>query len=146
MVQIMASTLLPFGIELTPLRKITHPKGDIFHAMKASDRGFKTFGEAYFTTINNNETKGWKLHNKMEMNLVVVLGEVDFHFCDDESSEVYTVRLGQSNYGRLTIPAGIWMAFSGRGKGLNLILNIASIEHDPQEAINVPLDRFSIGS
>ena len=28
------------GVILTPLKQITHPKGDIFHAMKVSDDGF----------------------------------------------------------------------------------------------------------
>ena len=141
----MDYSALPFGVKYCPLRKISHPKGDIFHALKASELEFQAFGEAYFTTINYGETKGWKLHREMLMNLVVVLGEVDFHFHDGELAEACTVSLGQSNYGRLTVPVGVWVAFSGREKGLNLILNIASIEHDPQEALNVPLDRFSIG-
>ncbi|MDP8916382.1 MAG: dTDP-4-dehydrorhamnose 3,5-epimerase, partial [Pseudomonadota bacterium] len=43
-------------------------------------------------------------------------------------------------YGRLTIPPGLWMAFGGVGGGLNLLLNLASIEHDPAEADSRPID------
>ena len=66
------------GVTLTPLKKIGHPKGDIFHAMKASDEGFSGFGEAYFSTINKFEIKGWKKHTKMILNLVVPIGEIKF--------------------------------------------------------------------
>ena len=45
------------GVILTPLKQIYHPKGDIFHAMKKSDIGFDGFGEAYFSTINQNDIK-----------------------------------------------------------------------------------------
>ena len=48
------------GITLTPLKQIFNPKGNIFHALKKSDIGFNGFGEAYFSTINQNEIKGWK--------------------------------------------------------------------------------------
>ena len=40
------------GVLLTPLKRIHHPKGDVFHGMKKSDAGFSGFGEAYFSTIN----------------------------------------------------------------------------------------------
>jgi len=140
----MKDSDLPYGIEFTRLKKISHPKGDIFHALKASDTSFKGFGEAYFTTVNVGETKGWKLHQKMVLNLVAILGEVKFHFCNGNSEEVYSFSIGSDNYGRLTVPAGIWVAFSGVGKDINLVLNLASIEHDPNESINAPLERFSV--
>jgi dTDP-4-dehydrorhamnose 3,5-epimerase len=135
---------LPYGIEFTRLKKIDHPKGDLFHALKASEPSFKGFGEAYFTTVNVGETKGWKLHQKMVLNIVVILGEVKFHFCNGHSDGVRSFSVGSDNYGRLTIPAGVWVAFSGVGEGINLVLNLASIEHDPNESINAPLERFSV--
>ena len=45
------------------------------------------------------------------------------------------VTLSHSNYKRLTIPPGLWVAFEGIGMNLNLLLNIADLEHDPQEII-----------
>ena len=53
------------GVILTPLKKIDHPKGDIYHAMKKSDHGYNGFGEVYFSTINKDDIKGWKKHLKM---------------------------------------------------------------------------------
>jgi dTDP-4-dehydrorhamnose 3,5-epimerase len=128
----------------SPLKKIHHPKGGVLHALKMSDPSFVSFGEAYFTTIISGDTKGWKLHKEMFMNLIVPVGSVRFHIYDQSQELSYRFDLGEDNYGRLTIPAGLWVAFSGLAEGLNLILNIASIEHDPSESLNLPLDSFEI--
>ena len=56
------------------------------------------------------------------------------------------VELGSEHYGRLTVPPGVWMAFHGLGSELNLVFNLASIEHDPEEALTAPLERFPFGS
>ncbi|PLY07641.1 MAG: dTDP-4-dehydrorhamnose 3,5-epimerase [Arcobacter sp.] len=128
------------GVLLTPLKQIVNPKGDIYHAMKQSDEGFNSFGEAYFSTIVKDEIKGWKKHTKMILNLVVPIGEVEFVIYDDRKesktyNQFFSVKLSQKNYQRLTVPSGVWMSFRGIGEGLNMLLNLASIEHDPNEAI-----------
>lgn len=129
---------------VTPLRRIHHPKGDIYHALKSGDSSFGEFGEAYFTTVTASETKGWKQHTRMIMNLIVPVGDVSFFIHCEKRNQTATVNLGPSNYCRLTVPAGYWMAFRGHQNPLNLVLNIASIEHDPEESIDVPLDSFPI--
>jgi dTDP-4-dehydrorhamnose 3,5-epimerase len=48
--------------------------------------------------------------------------------------------LGTTNYQRLTLPPNLWFAFQGRSAGLNLMLNLASIPHDPDESDTRPLD------
>jgi dTDP-4-dehydrorhamnose 3,5-epimerase len=128
------------GLILTPLKQINHPKGDIYHGMKQSDNGFFGFGEAYFSTIQKDEIKGWKKHTQMILNLIVPLGEIEFIIYDDREksatfNEFFSVKLSQKNYKRLTVPVGVWMAFRGISDGTNMLLNIASIEHDPSEAL-----------
>jgi len=125
------------GVTLTPLKQITHPKGDIFHAMKASDDGFSGFGEAYLSTVNQDEVKGWKKHTEMTLNLVVVIGEIEFVVYDD--NRFYGVKLSKNNYQRLTVEPGLWLAFRGLDSE-NMLLNLSSIEHDPNESENVDLD------
>ena len=128
------------GVTLTPLKKITHPKGDIFHAMKASDDGFSGFGEAYFSTVNQGEVKGWKKHTEMTLNLVVVIGEIEFVVYDDNS--FYSVKLSKNNYQRLTVESGLWLAFRGISVE-NMLLNLASIEHNTNESKNVDMCGFN---
>ena len=127
------------GVILTPLKQITHPKGDIFHAMKGSDDGFIGFGEAYFSTINKDVIKGWKKHTEMTLNLVVVTGEVEFVVYD--GSSFFNINLSKNNYQRLTVKPNLWLAFKGLATE-NMLLNLASIEHNPKESKNVDLDIF----
>lgn len=134
------------GLILTPLKRISHEKGDIFHAMKKSDHGFDEFGEAYFSSINKNDIKGWKRHKRMVMNLIVPQGEIKFVFYDDRpksdtQNKFLSVHLSIEKYTRVTVPPNIWTAFQGIGN-TNLLLNIASMEHDPDEAENINLDKI----
>ena len=136
------------GVILTPLKQIVNSKGDLYHAMKQSDIGYESFGEAYFSTVNKDDIKGWKKHTKMVLNLIVPIGAVQFVIYDDRVNsstynQFFSVELSQKNYQRLTIPAGVWMAFKGIGEDLNMLLNLASIEHDPNEAISKELTHIN---
>ncbi|WP_087024103.1 dTDP-4-dehydrorhamnose 3,5-epimerase family protein [Thaumasiovibrio subtropicus] len=136
------------GITVTPLKKIAHDKGDIFHALKCSETSFSKFGEAYFSTVKKGAVKGWKLHREMVLNLVVPVGSVRFVCFDSRVDsatfeQFFEVTLSPCNYCRLTVPNGIWMAFQGIGEGTNLLLNIASIEHDPTESTTCDLSEIA---
>ena len=121
------------GVILTELKQIHNPKGDIFHAMKKSDDGYNGFGEAYFSTIHKNDIKGWKQHKEMVLNLVVPTGAIEFVIYSEKEQEFFSVILSQNNYQRLTVAAGLWMAFRGIEEN-SMLLNLASMEHNPNEA------------
>jgi dTDP-4-dehydrorhamnose 3,5-epimerase len=113
--------------------------------MKSSDAGFAGFGEAYFSTVMHRHVKGWKRHNRMTLNFVVPRGDIQVSVRDESSGLRRDFRLGEGRtetYGRLTIPPGLWVAFGGIGEGANLLLNLASLLHDPTEADNRPIDTF----
>ena len=127
------------GITLTPLKQIKHPIGDIYHAIKKSDKDFSGFGEAYFSTIKKGSIKGWKKHTEMVLNLRVPLGEIEFVIYNKDLEKFYCVHLSQKNYQRLTIEPGLWVSFRGHDK-YNMLLNVASIEHDTAEAISCKIN------
>ncbi len=129
---------------VTPLKKIAHLDGDIFHGMKVDEQGFNGFGEAYFTSIHKDKYKGWKKHTKMVLNLMIPVGRVTFYIHDETLKKTRFITLGRNLYARITIPPGLWVAFRGEDDGLNLILNVASIAHDPIEAVNAPIESFSL--
>lgn len=138
-----------YGIELTPLKIIEGEKGNVMHALKCTDINFESFGESYFSTVLFNDVKGWKKHKIMVSNLIVPVGAIKFVFYDDrKGSSTYgyfcEVVLSVSNYKRLTVQPGIWMAFQGASKDLNLLMNIASIPHDPSESIFEPISSNNI--
>ena len=137
------------GVQLTPLRIIPGELGDVYHALKEKEESFEGFGEAYFSTVNGYAAKGWKKHRKMVLNLIVPVGAIRFVLYDDrpESRTYRTFQectLSKENYQRLTVVPGIWMAFQGRTDGLNMLLNIASIPHDPYESENLPIPNETI--
>ena len=129
------------GVILTPLMQIDNPKGDILHALKRSEIGFDGFGEAYFSSINKNITKGWKKHTNMILNLVVPVGEIEFVVYNEIKDDFLNIKLSMKNYQRLTIHPNLWLAFRGVDE-YNLLLNIANIEHDPYESINKKLENI----
>ena len=134
---------------ITPLRIIPGDFGEVMHALKQHEGSFQGFGEAYFSTVNNGAVKGWKKHQRMILNLVVPLGTIRFVLYDGRPGSksfqsFQELTLSRENYQRLTVPAGIWMAFQGIGEGENMLLNIASIPHDPTEADNLPIHNDQI--
>lgn len=123
------------GAIIYPSKVIPHPKGNILHGLKSSDPGFVGFGEVYFSTVGLGEVKGWKKHERMSMNLLVPVGSIFFHLEADKGDSTEQILLGDADYRRLFVPPGVWMAFEGVGRPLNLLMNFASIEHDPTESV-----------
>lgn len=137
--------MLPEDVLLTPLRIIATAGGPVMHGIKSLDAGYHGFGEAYFTVVEQYAVKGWKRHHRMVSNLVVPVGEIRLQLLDDRAdSTTYGLHvdltLGVRNYQRLTLPPGVWLAFQGRSAGLNMMLNLASIQHDPAESDTRSLD------
>ena len=69
----------------------------------------------------------------MTMNLVVPIGTVRFVFCDLLRHSFREEEIGASNYSRITVPPNIWFGFQGMSKKLSLVLNVASLPHNPAE-------------
>jgi dTDP-4-dehydrorhamnose 3,5-epimerase len=120
-------------IIITKIEKIYTKGGDVLHALKKSDSSFKTFGEAYFSFIDYNCIKGWKMHKKMTLNLIVPIGHVKFVFFNKNKELLQIVEIGEQNHLRITVPPQIWFGFKGLSKTMNIVLNIADLEHDPNE-------------
>lgn len=137
------------GVVVTPLKIISVPEGDVFHGIKAGDRGFRGFGEAYFSTVKPATIKSWKRHNRMTLNMVVIVGEIRFVIYDDRVESptrglTHECVFGPDTcYSRLTVPPGLWMAMQGGANGTNILLNVADIQHDPSEIDRCDLAKIS---
>ena len=132
------------GVIITPLKIIEKDQGNIMHAMKMGDEGYAGFGEAYFTFVKHKVIKGWKKHGLMTLNLIVPIGAVKFVLFDDRKDSptqglFFEIILSTLNYQRLTVPPKIWIAFQGIGGQENMVLNLASIMHDPAETEDLNL-------
>lgn len=131
--------LIGKDIIITPLKRIDVPGGDILHAMKKDDPGYKEFGEAYFSIVEHGVVKAWKRHLSMTLNLVVPVGDVKFAV-KSQRGKVEDIVIGESNYVRLTVPPKIWFGFSGLFSPYSMLLNIANIKHDPGEVERKEID------
>jgi len=130
------------NILITPLARIATAGGDVLHAMKQNDAGYSGFGEAYFSWVSTGAIKAWKRHTRMTMNVVVPVGKVRFVFRLDSGDEFRVEEIGVDRYVRLTVPPGIWFGFKGLSEPQSLVLNIASIPHDPYEVDRLALSEI----
>ena len=136
------------GIDLYPLKHIEVLNGDIYHALKSTDIGYVGFGEAYFSQIESGKIKGWKRHNKLVLNIVVIVGSIKFVFYDDRSGSLSKGKYQEiilspsTNYQRLVVAPGLWMAFGGMGNTTSMLMDIIPEPHDIHEADRLDLSFF----
>ena len=126
------------GISITQINRINVEGGDVLRGLRSDDDDYNGFAELYFSQINYQFVKGWKLHTKMTMNLIVPHGKVKFVFSDFTKCE--SIISSQESYIRLTVPPGIWVAFQGLSSPYSLVANLSNIIHDDSEVQRLPLN------
>ena len=136
------------GIQVTPLKILKNPSGDVMRGIRSDENQFEGFGEVYFSKILSDKIKGWKYHKEMTMNLIVISGEVKFVLFDDRKnsntkSQFDEYILSCNKYSRLTIPPKVWIAFKGLSLGESIIMNFSNILHDDQEVVTKEINELS---
>ena len=126
-------------VTTTILSQIHGDHGSIWHLLRSDSSGYFGFGEAYITTVNQMAVKGWKCHERMVLNLIVLEGRVKFVYREAQESIFTETIISSSNLSRLTVPPKTLFAFQGM-ESRNIILNLASIPHDPSEVESVALE------
>lgn len=132
------------NIKFTNLPTFKVDGGNVMKIMKMSDYKQFKFGEAYFSSIDFNYTKGWKMQLKMTSNICIPIGEVKFTFVSKDFKYHQTYILGENNYGILSIPPKIWYSFKGLSEKTSLILNISDSEHDEKDIKKINLEEFPL--
>jgi dTDP-4-dehydrorhamnose 3,5-epimerase len=132
------------NIKFTNLPIIKVKGGNVMKIMKISDHKEFSFNEAYFSSIDFNYTKGWKMQLKMSSNICIPIGEVKFTFVSKDFKYHKTYILGENNYGILSIPPKIWYSFKGLSEKTSLILNISDSEHDEKDIKKINLEEFPL--
>ena len=124
-------------------KRIPLEDGDIFHFLDFKDKNFCGFGEVYFSSIRYNSIKGWKKHNLMTMNLICLIGKVQFIFAAQDESKKWIFSefiLDPLNNGVLNVPPGYFFCFKGLGKDYNLISNFSNLLHDESEITRLSIE------
>ena len=142
----MSSKSIIEGVVLTPLKQIKDERGAVFHVMKNNSETFYSFGEAYFSKINEKIVKGWKSHKEMKQNFCVPYGKLKLVLFDNRINSTSKGVINEiilsddKNYIRVTIPENIWYSFKCLSNDYCLLLNIANIKHKKNESIQMNLN------
>ena len=143
---VMSSNSIIEGVVLTPLKQIKDERGAVFHVMKNNSDTFYSFGEAYFSKINEKIVKGWKSHKEMKQNFCVPYGKLKLVLFDNRINSTSKGVINEiilsddKNYIRVTIPENIWYSFKCLSNDYCLLLNIANIKHKKNESIQMNLN------
>jgi len=120
-------------------KTISVENGNVRHGIKSSDESYEDFGEVYFTEIKKDKIKGWKRHKKMTLNLLPIVGQIILYIKKNFEDIPEEVHFGEDDYKLVCIEPKVWLAFKGLSEK-NIMVNIASIEHDPDESENIPYE------
>ena len=126
------------GVRITPLQQIADERGKVMHMLRRDAEAFAGFGEVYFSCVYPGVVKGWHLHKEMTLNYAVPHGRIKFVLFDDRPSsstrgQVQEVFMGADSYVLVTVPPMVWNGFKGIGTEMALVVNCASLPHDPGE-------------
>ena len=126
------------GVKITPLKQIVDERGKIMHMLRSDSKGFKKFGEIYFSGVNPGAIKAWHIHKVMTLNYAVPHGRIKLVLYDDRpksptKGQIQEIIMGPDDYQLVTIPPRIWNGFTGLGSEMSLVANCATIPHDPDE-------------
>jgi dTDP-4-dehydrorhamnose 3,5-epimerase len=126
------------GVVVAPRRIIPDDRGKVMHVLKATDPEFEKFGEVYFSTVYPGVVKGWHLHREMVINYAVPVGMIKIVLFDSREGsatkgELQEIYLGEDNHALVKVPVGVWNGFKGLGVKPALVVNCATIPHDPKE-------------
>lgn len=129
-------------IKKIKLLSFKNNKGNVLRAFRSKEEKIGKFGEVYLSWINKGAIKGWKLHKKMHMNLVVPIGLVRFVFYKDNKFK--EIIIGEKKYFRIYVPNKIYFAFQNLSKKKSLVINYSNIIHQNiDETINKNLKKIS---
>jgi len=139
------------GVSFVPRRIIPSAQGEVKHLLKNTDPEFSTeslpFGEAYLSILYPGFRKDWKLHTKCLQRLYVLVGMVEFAMYDArENSPTYgkfqREMIGVDRHGILIIPPGVIATWRNVTEGNTMILNLATLPHDPEESKIIPFEEI----
>lgn len=127
------------GVLLTQLKQISDERGAVLHMLRSDAPDFTQFGECYFSEVVTGCVKGWKCHELQTQNIAVPRGRIKLVIYDRREKSasqgiIQEFELGRPDaYFRISIPPGIWYAFSCISDETALLVNCADVPHDPGE-------------
>lgn len=120
------------------LQSFQDERGFVKHGMKYDDENAFGIKEVYFSNVKNGYYKGWKKHQKMILNLIVISGEITFYLANNDFSEVVDFKISYKDSKRLTIMPNQWVAFTSAIKSSSTLINISNLINKEDIVENKP--------
>ena len=124
--------------KINKLKKFDDERGSVLHGMKFNDEDSFGIKEVYFSTVNYGFYKGWKKHQKMVLNLIVIEGQVLFYLADNEFKEFKEIIICKNDLKRITIMPNQWVSFTSLTNPSSKIMNIANLTNKEDITDNKP--------
>tara|TARA_A100000164_G_C21441963_1_gene555923 strand:- start:55 stop:495 length:441 start_codon:yes stop_codon:yes gene_type:complete len=129
-------------IKISKLKKIKNSKGDILLIKKFSKKDLISHKEIYGTWVKKNHIKGWNLHKKMTVRLIVLKGKIKFVFYDKNKNLFKSITCNDKVIKKIIVYPGIFIAMKNLSNEDSLILNIASLKHSKKEQIKLSINKI----
>ena len=116
------------------LKTIQTTSGYVQKFLDAEQDEYLGFGEVYFSVLQNSTARPIKKHMNMTMNLIVILGSIEFTFFRQDG-DFETVILNAGNPELLTVPPRTTFSFQKVSECDAIICNLSNIVHNEDEVI-----------
>tara|TARA_B100000989_G_C19517192_1_gene462253 strand:- start:1952 stop:2386 length:435 start_codon:yes stop_codon:yes gene_type:complete len=130
-------------IKLFNLKKIKNLKGNLQLIKKSNRDNLKKIKEIYSLWVNKNKIKGWNLHKKMTVSLVILVGKVKVVIYDPKNHNFNKFIIKESKPQMLVIPPKKYFGIKNLYKNKSLLLNLADLKHSKNEYIKRPLKKIN---
>jgi len=108
-------------------------KGDIFKILDKKSENYFGFGELYITSLKKGISKGWNLHKKMVLNLIVIKGKV--RFVMKKNNKINKTTLSHNKKEILTIKSNVWIKMINLDSSTSEIINFANLKYNKNEIL-----------
>tara|TARA_B100000401_G_C52693775_1_gene665739 strand:+ start:291 stop:689 length:399 start_codon:yes stop_codon:yes gene_type:complete len=123
---------------LNQLQLFEDERGFVKHGMKYGDVNSSGIREVYFSNVKNGYYKGWKKHQKMILNIIVISGEMIFYLANSDFSEFVDLKISHKDQKRLTIMPNQWVAFTSVIEPSSTLINISNLINNEDIVENKP--------
>ena len=110
-------------------------KGDIFKILDKKSQNYFGFGELYISSLNKGVSKGWNLHKKMILNLIVIRGKVRFIL--KKNNKISKTTLTQDKKEIITIKPNVWIKMINLDPNISEIINFANLKYNKNEIVKL---------
>lgn len=132
------------GVVLKPLKQFVDDRGAVMRVFRNYDHDID-INEVYISRVNHGIVKGWKRHHKMTQRFVVPYGSMKLVLFDNRDNSatkgnfMEVILDEKDNYSQLTVPSGVWYSFGCKSSDYALMINVADMIHEDNEADVLPL-------